>query len=181
MTTKSQYYLLSILSALVFLWTATLAMAQSEARVETRPVLSKTTKGFTASAALVNDPDWAQKWANSYSTTPAFIPAKELTPDQPATLLIYFSDPLEKNGEINVSCDVEIRDAGRNVVGRLTPEHCVTRMSAAEAGDVFLFPVMELTHLHVTTPGLLTLEIGITDENREHRIPLSLTIHAVKQ
>ena len=181
MKIKSGFSLMAMLGAFLFFGTAAFAQSQSQTNVETRPVLSKTTKGFTASAALVNDPDWEQKWADSYSTTPVFIPARELNPDQPATLLIYFSDPLEKNGEIHVSCDVEIRDAGREVVGRLSREHCLTRMSTTESGDVFLFPVMELTHLHINNAGLLTVEIGVTDENREHRIPLSLTIYAVRQ
>ena len=181
MKIRSRFSPLVLLGALLIFGNVTVGQSQSLTQVETRPVLSKTTKGFTASAALVNDPDWEQKWADSYSNTPVFVPARELKPDQPATLLIYFSDPLEKNGEIHVSCDVEIRDAGREVVGRLSREHCLTRMSTTESGDVFLFPVMELTHLHINNAGLLTVDIRVTDENRQHRIPLSLTIYAVRQ
>lgn len=137
---------------------------------------SQTRQGFVASAALTDDPQWPEKLAQSGKSTPPFDLAERITEDQPATLLIYFSNPMVRDGIVDVSCTMEMRDARRQVVGRLKPKTCFTRTKAGEPEDVYMFPTMELTAAHVTVSGPLAIEIGITDENRGQELQLSLTI-----
>lgn len=137
---------------------------------------SQTLQGFSASAALVNDPQWEEKWSASEPVVPHFDLAQSVTRDQPATLLIFFSNPDIKEQAIFVSCDLEIRDARRVLVGRLVPEICFTKNATEESADVYLFPSMELTAAHATASGPMTVSIGITDENRNQRISLTLDI-----
>jgi hypothetical protein len=149
-------------------------LGQSHAMAE--QIQSQILQGFTASAALVNDPQWEEKWSQSEPVVPQFDLAQAVRHEQPATLLIFFSNPQIKDESIWVSCDLEIRDARNALVGKLIPEICFTRTPAEGPADVYLFPSMELTAAHTTISGLMTVTVGITDENRGQRIELMLDI-----
>ena len=144
-------------------------------------IQSRTQNGFTATAALVNDPDWARQWSDQDRIVPQFKLAERIDRDQSATLLIFFSNPSRDQANIWVTCDMEIRDSRNEVVGRLNPEICVTKSPSVAVSDVYLFPDMELTTAHATRPGPMVLKIGVTDEVSKQRIELKLDIEVDKK
>ena len=141
---------------------------------------SRTQNGFTATAALVNDPDWESKWSAAPPVVPNFVLARRITADEPATLLIFFSNPSRDKENIQVTCDMEIRDSRRQVVARIDPSVCLAYLPSSEEADVFLFPEMELTDDHGSASGKLLMSIGVTDEVRNERIDLELEIDVEK-
>ncbi|MEP0941158.1 MAG: hypothetical protein ABJH63_17955 [Rhizobiaceae bacterium] len=141
---------------------------------------SRTQNEFTATAALVNDPDWASKWSAAPPVVPNFVLARSVTRDEPATLLIFFSNPSRQQDNIQVTCEMEIRDSRRQVVARIDPTICLAYVPSSEEAEVFLFPEMELTEDHGSASGPLTLTIGVTDEVRQERIDLQLEIEVEK-
>ena len=144
-------------------------------------IQSKTQNGFTATAALVNDPDWASRWSADAGVVPEFNLAEIINAENTATLLIFFSDPSREEPNIAVSCEMEIRDSRREVVARIDPTVCLTVSSSSEEADVYLFPEMELTDAHGTRSGPLKLAIAVTDEVRKERIELNLQIDVEKK
>lgn len=141
---------------------------------------SRTQNGFTATAALVNDPDWASKWSAAPPVVPNFVLARRITAEEPATLLIFFSNPSRDQENIQVTCDMEIRDSKRQIVARIDPSVCLAYLPSSEEADVFLFPEMELTEDHGSASGKLLMSIGVTDEVRKERIELELEIDVEK-
>lgn len=139
---------------------------------------SQERQGFLVTAALTNDPQWSQKMTQA--SVAQFDLASKITQEQPATMLIYFSNPLVRDGKISVTCTMEMRDSRRKVVGRLRPRNCFNDGPAGRAEDIYLFPVMELTSAHGTTSGPVSIEIGVTDEFRQQTVELSLTISVEK-
>ena len=141
---------------------------------------SRTQNGFTATAALVNDPDWESKWSAVPPVVPNFVLARRITADEPATLLIFFSNPSRDQENIQVTCDMEIRDSKREIVARIDRSVCLAYLPSGEEADVFLFPEMELTEDHGSASGPLLMSIGVTDEVRNERIDLELEIEVEK-
>lgn len=178
MAYHSNSWRFSLLAVLFVFAFATATLTASNAQAE--KLQSRTQNGFTATAALVNDPDWANKWSAAPPAVPGFVLARRVAAEEPATLLIFFSNPSRQQENIQVSCDMEIRDSRRQVVGRLDPSFCLAVAPSSEEADVFLFPEMELTEDHGTTSGKLTLKIGVTDEVRKERIELLLEIDVDK-
>ncbi len=141
---------------------------------------SRTQKGFTATAAIVGDTDWASKWSKPDQIIPDFTLVEQINVDRNATLLIFFSNPSRDEANIRVSCDMEIRDIENEVVGRLDPRLCLAESPSSEQADVYLFPDMELTTEHATATGPLGLTISVTDEVRNERITLQLDVEVDK-
>ncbi|NKB50790.1 MAG: hypothetical protein GKR97_00965 [Rhizobiaceae bacterium] len=153
---------------------ATAAAAQAE------QLQSRTQNGFTATAAIVGDSDWASKWSKPGQIVPDFDLVQQINIDRSATLLIFFSNPSRDKANIRVSCEMEIRDIENEVVGRLDPRLCLADSPSAEEADVYLFPDMELTTDHATATGPLELNISVTDEVRNERITLKLDVEVDK-
>jgi hypothetical protein len=157
-----------------------LFVALSSVIAHAEKLQSRTQNGFTATAALVNDPDWASKWSAAPPVVPNFVLAQRIAREEPATLLIFFSNPSREQDNIQVSCDLEIRDSRRQIVARLDPSFCLAVAPSSEEADVYLFPEMELTEDHGSASGPLILTIGVTDEVSKQRIDLQLEIEVEK-
>ncbi|MEP1207624.1 MAG: hypothetical protein ABJM29_03745 [Rhizobiaceae bacterium] len=144
-------------------------------------IQTRSANGFTATAALIGDSDWAAKWSNLDQMVPDFDLIEQINEEQNATLLIFFSNPSRDQENIRVSCKMEIRDVRKQIVARLDPRICLAESASSEAADVYLFPDMELTTAHATASGPLALTISVTDEISNKSIELQLDIEVDKQ
>ena len=153
-----------------------LSAAISTSAVYAEKLQSRAQNSFTATAVLVNDPEGESKWSAPPPVVPNFILARRVAKDEPATLLVFFSNSSREQENIQVSCDMEIRDSRRQVVARLDPSFCLAVAPSSKEADVYLFPEMKLTEDHGTASGPLTLTIGVTDEVCQERIDLVLDI-----
>lgn len=132
--------------------------------------------GLVAIASIVTDPDWREKWNTPAETTPEFHLAATMKTGDKAWLLTFFSGARLKDGIATLKCDLTIRDP-EGIVHKHPPQLCYQGPASGPAGMLYL------TGLEVgfeVDPndfnGLARFEIGVTDVNRDLRVPVKVSV-----
>lgn len=135
-------------------------------------------EGFLASAALVSDADWREKWNTPRASTPNFTPADMLVPGDKATLLIFFANPLVRDGKVVVFCDLEILSEEGRLLGKAQPTPCAgDGRLKGPATDTYLSGMVVDFKVTGNGPfGRSVFRIGVEDRNRGVRIPLVVAV-----
>lgn len=132
--------------------------------------------GFVAIATIVTDPDWREKWNTSPVTIPQFHLASKMKTGDKAWLLSFFAGARLKDGIATLNCDLTIRDP-EGIVQKHPPQLCYQGPASGPEGTLYL------TGLEVgfeVDPndfnGLARFEVGITDVNRDLRVPVRVSV-----
>ena len=164
-------------SAGLFWLAALLALGSGPAAAEeARPTAKVERSGLVAIATIVTDPDWREKWNTSPVTIPQFHLAAKMKTGDKAWLLSFFSGAQLKDGIATLKCDVTIRDP-EGIIHKHPPQLCFQGPASGPEGTLYL------TGLEVgfeVDPndfnGLAEFEVGITDVNRDLRVPVRVTV-----
>jgi len=162
---------LSCLAALL-----ALGAAPATAAEKARPTAKASRSGFVAVASIVTDPDWREKWNTPAETTPHFHLPTRMKIGEEAWLLTFFSGAMLKDGIATLKCDVTIRDP-EGIVQKHPPQLCFQGPASEPEGTLYL------TGLEIgfkVAPndfnGLAQFEVGITDVNRDLRVPVKVSV-----
>ncbi len=164
-------------SAGLFCLAAVLALGSTATAAERAvPTAKAERSGFVAIASIVTDPDWREKWNTPAETIPEFHLAATMKTGDKAWLLTFFSGAQLEDGIATLKCDVTIRDP-EGIVHKHPPQLCYQGPAAGPEGTLYL------TGLEVgfeVAPndfnGLAQFEVGITDVNRDLRVPVRVTV-----
>lgn len=141
-----------------------------------QPTAKASKSGFVAMASIVTDADWKQKWQGK--STPHFHTPSKLKVGEKAWLLTFFSGAKLENGIARLKCDITIRDPDGSVDER-PPQLCYE--GPAPGAEMIFMTGMEVGFEVVPEDldGLTQFEVGITDVNRDIRIPVQVSVEFV--
>jgi hypothetical protein len=165
------------LSAGLLALAALLALGSAPAAAEiAKPTAKAAHQGFVVVASVVTDADWRQKWNTPSETTPEFHLAGKMGVGEKAWVLTFFSGAALKDGIATLECDVTIRDP-EGIVQKHPPQLCYQGPVAEPEG------MLHMTGLELgfevkanDFDGLARFEIGITDVNRDLRVPVRVSV-----
>lgn len=153
-----------------------LSSASVTAAEKATPTAKASRSGFVAVASIVTDPDWRQKWNTPPENNPEFHLPGKMKIGEKAWLLTFFSGASLKDGIATLKCDVTIRDP-EGIVQKHPPRLCYQGPAAGPEG------MLHMTGLELgfeVSPndfdGLAQFEIGITDVNRDLRLPVKVSV-----
>jgi hypothetical protein len=140
------------------------------------PIQKASASGFTVIAVITTDLRWLEKW--SKPGAPNFQEVGTLKVGDKATLALLFSDAQLRNGRALLQCDVTIVDESDGSVKKSPPHVCFD--ANAKAPPHTLIPTLleiNFTVAPADKPGLLRFQIGVTDQNRHVRVPVSVSVN----
>jgi hypothetical protein len=133
----------------------------------------KTQDGFGGWIVVTSDADWRAKWNTSPSTIPRIAEAKAVERGQKVFVLIFFWNPIIKNGKADVTCDIDVtRPDGTNSIHQLGAT-CFSGLIKEDPHDVFLsVPVIQFTGEPRDPPGVWVVDVRLRDNARASNLPL---------
>jgi len=127
-------------------------------------------------ALLTDDADWEEEWAKPPGTPPEFNVVSALQLGDAATLLVFFSNPVLRDGRANILCDIRITRPN-GIVSEAGPLGCFNERIAGPVENLYLTGMQVVVIAEPGDPsGLWVLDIGVRDKERGVRVPLRMSI-----
>ncbi|BDU21709.1 hypothetical protein [Dyella sp. GSA-30] len=131
-------------------------------------------KGFGGRLLVTPDADWQAKWQTPSDTIPHFTVAKAIPRGQQVFFLIFFANPLLKEGSTaDITCDIDVlRPDGKATFHQLGMS-CFKGVINEPATHTFLSPaVIGWTGDSGDPSGTWVLRVLLKDNVRQASVPL---------
>lgn len=160
----------------VLLWLGVHVAPSSAAEGLSGSAKASALSGFTVIALVTSDPDWLSKW-NTTSAGVSFRGTDTLHAGDKATLAVFFSNAMVRNGKAKLECDVTIRHKSGDGGQKMPPTTCFDGPVAPVPNAIMLTELqIELSVDATDKSDISYFDIGVTDVYRQVRVPVSLTI-----
>jgi len=134
----------------------------------------RSVNGFGGSLLVTPDADWQAKWQTPSDTVPQFAVAKVVPRGQQVFFLIFFANPLLKEGgAADITCDIDVlRPDGKATFHQLDMP-CFKGVINEPVTHTFLSPtVIGWTGDAADPSGAWVLRVLLKDNVRRVRVPL---------
>ena len=131
-------------------------------------------KGFGGWVIVTPDEDWAEKWDTPAENTPHFNEASNVNYGDSLTILIFVINPAaDTNGEVNVSCDIQVVRPDNSFSIDETGIECMKGGLQGNPRSIRLTaPIIKFGGETGDLPGHWIVKINLIDKNRGVFIPL---------
>ncbi len=162
-----------ILSIFVYFSLAIISNAQ-ETTNKPKGVDKASKDGFVVISLITDDKNWQEKWNSP--TPPKFSGVEKIGIDEPIIILTFFSNASAPKGEILLNCDIkytkpngEAKQYPPQLCYQSKVEHKPNRLYVTGFDVKFAFSAD-------SEPGWHFFEVGVTDVNRQLRVPVNVGI-----
>ncbi|MCP5076242.1 MAG: hypothetical protein GY947_23470 [Rhodobacteraceae bacterium] len=135
--------------------------------------------GFRALTIITVDENWQEKWDTPPDVIPRFKTSSKLGVGDAATLLVFFANAHTENGIAKITCDLLLSKPDGTELNR-GPEICGEGKMEGRPENLRLTGLQVRFEIDEDDPvGVWNFEIGVRDEVRGSRVPLTISVEIV--
>jgi hypothetical protein len=130
--------------------------------------------GFGGWILVTSDANWQAKWETPSNTRPTFAVARDVARGKKVFALIFFANPqLDRSGQANVTCDIEMTRPDGSVSTRQSDAMCFSGALQGDPHDTYLSaPVIGFSGDQADPAGTWRIKVTLKDNNRHVSVPL---------